>query len=137
MWTIISNEVRLAVCDKTCAKQSGKLVGCSKSHQANHTAQLSFCLKFAPIVEKQNFVQNTVRHYPDAGDWRKIPLHICRSALNLRLVLNSKKLFKTARTNHQIVQTVDVVKNLKLVQTPSALVLFLEIGGKSKTCGKP
>ena len=82
-------------------------------------------------------MQNTVRHYPDAGDWRKIPLLICRLALNLRLVLNSKKLFETACTNCPIVQTVRLVKNLKLVQTPSALVLFLEIGGKSKTCGKP
>ena len=50
--------------DKRSAKQSAQLVCCSKSHKANHTAQLSFCLKFAPKVKKLNLVQKTVRNYP-------------------------------------------------------------------------
>ena len=69
VWSIISNKLRFAVLDKTCAKQSAQLVCCSKSNKANHTAQLSFCLKFAPIVEKQNLVQNTVRNYRVARNW--------------------------------------------------------------------
>ena len=59
LWSIISNKLRYAFSDKTSAKQSAQLVCCSKSHNSNHTAQLSFCLKFAPKGNKLNLVQKT------------------------------------------------------------------------------
>ena len=99
MWSIIFNELRSAVLDKTCAKQSAQLVCCSKSHEANHTAQLSFCLKFANIVKKLNLVQNKVRNYPVAGNWRQNTLAQLSFGLKftpcvkqLRIVKKSAKL---------------------------------------------
>ena len=61
MWSLISKELRFAVLDKTCAKQRAQL-WCYLKLAPNHIVQLSFCLKWATIVKKQEIDQNRARN---------------------------------------------------------------------------
>ena len=66
---------------KMCAKQLAQLCCCSKSHCKHHTAQLSICLKFAPVLKKlkrgRNWRQNTLRNCGFAWICRGKFLAIC------------------------------------------------------------
>ena len=83
----------------------------------NHTAQLSFCLKWATFLEKLKLVQNTVRNRAVARNWPQIRLRKCRFAPNWAVLLRSYSLWETA----------------------CATVLLIQIGAfcyKAKCCAK-
>ena len=132
LWSIISKELRLAVFEKSCGKNSVQLwfsaqLSCCSKLASKHSAQLSCCLKVVTFVKKLKLVQNTVHNCPVARNWRQNTLRKCRFAWNWRLLLKSLKLLKTACATVNLVKWACLVRNVQTSSNSPLLFKFSSI----------
>ena len=63
---------------------------------SKHSAQQSFCFKWATFLKKLKLVQNTVRNSAVARNWPQVRLRNCRFAPNWNVLLGTLSLWETA-----------------------------------------
>ena len=73
---------------KAGEKRRAQLSCCSKL-APNHTAQLSFCLKWPIFLKKLKLVQDTVRNRAVTRNWPLVRLRNCRFASDWVALLGS------------------------------------------------
>ena len=70
-------------------------LSCCSKFASKHSAQLSFCLKWATFYIKLKLVQNTVRNPAFEQNWRDVGLRNCRFSWNWPVLLGSQNMWKT------------------------------------------
>ena len=114
-------------------------LSCCLKFASKHSAQLSFCLKWATFYIKLKLVQNTVRNPAVAKNWPDVGLRNCCFAWNWPVLLGSQNMWKTPCTTFLLLQidpkshcaTVVFLGRQSLRKTPCALFLLLEIAFKT------